>query len=141
MPEQKVSPAVVIAGGLLLGVGAAAAVGLFALARAAPGKGAIGDLNDDGLLDQPDLVILQEYLLGGPISEISPLDEAEFLRRADVNGDGVVDDLDLTALVNIILPPEGYTCPVCGNLFSTLGNLQYHFTNSHPREEIPIDWQ
>lgn len=68
--EVKISPAVVIAGGLLLSVGAA--VGLFALARAAP--------------------------------------------------------------------PEVHTCPVCGDEFSTLEDLQYHFTTSHPRELLPIEW-
>ncbi|MBA7465010.1 hypothetical protein ES707_00171 [subsurface metagenome] len=38
-------------------------------------------------------------------------------------------------------PPEVYTCPVCGDEFGTLEELQYHFTASHPREEIPIEWQ
>lgn len=38
-------------------------------------------------------------------------------------------------------PPEVYTCPVCGAEFSTLEKLQYHFTENHPREEIPIEWQ
>ncbi len=37
--------------------------------------------------------------------------------------------------------PEVYTCPVCGDEFSTLEKLQYHFTMTHPREEIPIEWQ
>lgn len=36
--------------------------------------------------------------------------------------------------------PQVYTCPVCGAEFSTLEELQYHFTMTHPREEIPIEW-
>ncbi len=72
MPEEeRISPAVVIAGGLLLGLGAAVAVAAIALAA----------------------------------------------------------------------PPEVYTCPVCGDEFSTLEDLQYHFTTEHPREEIPIEWE
>ncbi len=38
-------------------------------------------------------------------------------------------------------PPEVYTCPACGAEFSTLEDLQYHFTTEHPREEIPIEWE
>ena len=75
MPEERISPAVVIIGGL--GLGVAAAVGIAALAMAAPP---------------------------------TP-------------------------------PPEGYTCPVCGAEFSTLEELQVHFTTEHPREPIPIEWE
>lgn len=71
MAEERISPAVVIGGGLLLGLGAAVAVAAIALAA----------------------------------------------------------------------PPEVYPCPVCGAEFGTLEELQYHFTTSHPREEIPIEWQ
>ena len=38
-------------------------------------------------------------------------------------------------------PPKVYTCPVCGNEFGTIEDVQYHFTTTHPREEIPIEWQ
>jgi len=61
-------------------------------------RGLIGDLNDDGVVDSEDLHILQVFTAGYPISEISPLEETEFLRRADVNGDGVINALDITAL-------------------------------------------
>ena len=54
--------------------------------------------------------------------------------------------LALAAVVGIAAmamakPPEVYTCPVCGDEFGTLEDLEYHFTTSHPREEIPIEWQ
>lgn len=76
-----------------------------------PPLGLIGDLNDDGVVDKADYDIMVKYLAGYSISEISPLTEAEFLRRADVNADGAVNILDLTALTGIIdeepppLPP------------------------------------
>ncbi len=38
-------------------------------------------------------------------------------------------------------PPRIYTCPVCDAEFSTLEELQYHFTTFHPREPIPIEWE
>lgn len=67
-----------------------------------PPLNSIGDLNDDGTVDWDDVYILINYIVGYPISEISPLSEAEFLRRADVNGDGVVNALDITALETLI---------------------------------------
>lgn len=33
-----------------------------------------------------------------------------------------------------------YRCPVCGEEFSSLEELQSHFTTAHPREPIPIEW-
>lgn len=62
----------------------------------------IGDLNDDGVLNAADLYILQQYIGGYPISQISPLTEDEFLLRADVNLDGVVNSLDVTTLEYLI---------------------------------------
>ena len=67
-----------------------------------PPEGLIGDLDDDGVIDLGDLDILQKYIVGYPISLISPLSEEEFLRRADVNGDGVVNELDIAALETLI---------------------------------------
>ena len=62
----------------------------------APDK--LGDLDDDGKLTQNDITILEYYILEYPISDISPLSEEEFLRRADVNKNGVIDMSDVTAL-------------------------------------------
>jgi hypothetical protein len=61
-----------------------------------------GDLDDDGYVTQADSDILRDYLFGHPISEISPLSEAEFLRRADVNKDGVIDMGDWAEIKQII---------------------------------------
>ncbi|MBA7706848.1 hypothetical protein ES703_115705 [subsurface metagenome] len=55
-------------------------------------------------------------------------------------GLGLVAVVGIAALA-MAAPPEVYTCPVCGAEFGTLEELQYHFTTSHPREEIPIEWQ
>lgn len=104
LEELKVSPALVIVPVGLAGLGILA---LTVMARAAP-PGLIGDLNDDGAVAYDDLTILVSYIGGVPIPEISPLSEVEFLQRADVNGDGVINALDITALEALIVAP-----PVC----------------------------
>jgi hypothetical protein len=40
-------------------------------------------------------------------------------------------------------PPEGYTCPYCGEKFETYDELVAHIMAEHPGERIPIDiiWQ
>ncbi|MBA7636872.1 hypothetical protein ES703_44500 [subsurface metagenome] len=38
-------------------------------------------------------------------------------------------------------PPEAYTCPVCGDKFSTLEALRDHFETEHPHEPIDIIWE
>lgn len=103
MPEEerRISPAIIIPIGL---VGLAAIAGIAALAWSAR-RGAIGDVNDDGVVDWTDAHIIAAYLAMFPISEISPLSEEEFLRRADFNGDGIVDIADVLALA-LTLPPE-----------------------------------
>lgn len=111
MPEERrISPAVAI---IPVGLALAAAVGIYALARAAP-PSLIGDLNDDGVIDLDDLDILQKYIGGYPISQISPLSEVEFLQRADVNGDGVVNALDIPALETLIGEEEPPPPPATG---------------------------
>ena len=67
-------------------------------------------------MDLADLDILAKYIAGYPISEISPLSEAEFLYRADVNGDGVINVLDMTALSHLIgeQPPVEAEFPAVG---------------------------
>ena len=67
-----------------------------------PPVGLLGDLDDDGIVTEADLRILIKYLGGYSISQISPLSETEFLRRADVNQDGKIDAGDYTALERII---------------------------------------
>jgi len=65
-------------------------------------RGQLGDLDDDGAVTEADIDILKKYIFDYPISEISPLSEEEFLRRADVNQDGVIDVGDITAMKIII---------------------------------------
>jgi len=75
------------------------------ISKERPGRTAIngmGDLNNDGWVSQTDIDILSHYMFGYPISEISPLSEAEFLRRADMNGDGFIDAGDITAIKRFI---------------------------------------
>lgn len=60
-----------------------------------PPLGKLGDLNNDGKVDDADMEIITRYMQGEPISAISPLSEAEFWRRADLNKDGVINVLDM----------------------------------------------
>lgn len=91
---------------------ALAAAGLFLLTRKARADVHLGDLDGDGELTYTDLQTLAYYLAAGYdylhylIRE--RLSEKEFLRRADVNRDGVVDEADMVALYELISgkPPE-----------------------------------
>ena len=58
----------------------------------------IGDINDDGYVSSADMLLLKYYIFGFPISQLSPLSEAEFLRRGDVNSDGDVNVADIAAM-------------------------------------------
>jgi len=49
---------------------------------------------------------------------------------------GIAAGMGLVALARAA-PPEVYTCPVCGDEFSTLEDLQDHLTSEHPGELIP----
>ena len=53
----------------------------------------IGDLNEDGLLNILDLVVLINIIL----------EDEDGSPAADVNGDGVYNILDVVTLANIIL--------------------------------------
>jgi len=91
--------------GMLVVGGLAVILSIYFLTREKieiPSTGLIGDLNDDGVVDLADLDILELYIAGYPISQISPLSDAEFLRRADVNGDGRINGGDITALEILI---------------------------------------
>lgn len=78
-------------------------IGLYRAIRDVIIVGLLGDLNDNGIVDEDDISVLQLYILNYPIPQISPLSEAEFLRRADVNGDGVINVLDMAAIAKIIM--------------------------------------
>jgi len=79
-----------------------------------------GDFDDDGVITYKDVSLLEAYLQGGwPAVQAEAeklgielkIDEAEFVRRADVTGDGVVDELDLWFLRDYY--SGYYTVPVC----------------------------
>jgi hypothetical protein len=61
----------------------------------------MGDLNDDGYVNSVD-IMLCGALLSLPASVVSPLSEAEVLRRADLTGDGQINILDILAITNFI---------------------------------------
>lgn len=51
----------------------------------------------------------------------------------------------LAAVVLQIMPvqatPTVYTCPICGEQFTSLAGLEAHFAAAHPSEPIDIIWQ
>ena len=57
-------------------------------------SGVLGDINNDGVLNAIDLVVLQKYLKG----DAWKINEAE----ADINGDGTISNFDVFALLNLI---------------------------------------
>lgn len=72
----------------------------------------MGDLNNDGYVSSVDIKLCGLLMQGYAPSEVSPLSEAELLRRADMNGDGQVNILDILIMTNFIntgelpQPPE-----------------------------------
>jgi len=76
---------------------------LFLVSKAGAEPVRLGDLDNDGVLTEADITILEKYILGFPIEDISPLPEEEFLYRADVNQDGVINMGDAVALERLIL--------------------------------------
>ncbi|MDD5144686.1 MAG: dockerin type I domain-containing protein [Candidatus Pacebacteria bacterium] len=66
-----------------------------------------GDVNFDGVVSDKDSDLVSDYISGfGSLS-------AEELKRADVNGDGDVNNLDLTAFENYIGCAPAYNLPIC----------------------------
>ena len=60
-----------------------------------PNEPMIGDMNDDGVVNVLDVVLLVNSVLNG--------DSANDYPQADVNGDGTLNVLDVVLLINIIL--------------------------------------
>jgi len=52
----------------------------------------VGDINDDGILNVLDIVLMVNMVLDDGYDEI-----------ADMNGDGVINVLDIVTLINTIL--------------------------------------
>lgn len=51
----------------------------------------------------------------------------------------------MMAIVSQMIPvqaaPTVYTCPVCGEEFTTLAELEAHFADAHPSIPINIIWE
>jgi hypothetical protein len=60
-----------------------------------PNEPMIGDMNDDGVVNVLDVVLLVNSVLNGGSANDYP--------QADVNGDGTLNILDVVALISIIL--------------------------------------
>ena len=52
----------------------------------------LGDINDDGLVNVQDIVLIVSYILGALSNE-----------EADLNQDGLINVIDVIQLVNIVL--------------------------------------
>ena len=55
----------------------------------------IGDVNDDGHVNETDVIVLVEYIMGNEPDEFNE-------DAADVNGDGYVNIADVVALTDLI---------------------------------------
>jgi hypothetical protein len=62
----------------------------------------LGDLNNDGFVNSVDIKLVGLLMEGYTVAEVSPLDDAETLRRADVNADGQINILDILVIENFI---------------------------------------
>jgi hypothetical protein len=62
----------------------------------------LGDLNNDGFVSSVDIKLAGLLMSGYTLAEVSPLDDAETLRRADINGDGQVNILDIILMADFI---------------------------------------
>ena len=77
-----------------------------------PPCGNYGDVDGDGYVTENDVNLIIEYAISGwPVE--SPLTESEFVERADVNDDGVVNIGDATVVLNYLLGALT-SFPVCG---------------------------
>ncbi len=59
-----------------------------------PNEPMVGDMNDDGVVNVLDVVMLVSYILSGDTSELD---------GADINNDGDINVLDIVAIVQVIL--------------------------------------
>jgi len=81
-----------------------------------PPCGNYGDLDNDGYVTVNDAILVANYAVGGwsNVSADTPLTETEFVLRAEVNADGVVDMADSTYIANYAMYVQGYdTFPIC----------------------------
>ena len=112
-------------------------------AEAAPEHGLVGDLNNDGIVDQDDQLLLMNYILseGTPDADVliaqSGLTKEEFLRRADVNGDGVINVLDITAMIKLVVSHEEAHRAVEPVIAQGVGALFEAIASGVPLEALP----
>ena len=81
-----------------------------------PPCGNYGDVDNDGYVTVNDAILVANYAVGGwaNVSADTPLTESEFVLRAEVNADGVVDMADSTYIANYAMYVPGYdTFPIC----------------------------
>lgn len=71
--------------------------------------GGVGDPNMDGWVSQADIALTQQFIMG----TITPT--AEQFRRADVNGDGMVNMGDVIRMERYLLGLDS-TFPVCSQV-------------------------
>ena len=84
------------------------------VAQRVPPCDSYGDVDNDGYVSLNDLSLIEIYLSIGwvpPVSNV-PITESEFIRRADIDGDGVIGQSDLDAIWNYVAEVQD-TFPVC----------------------------
>ena len=58
-----------------------------------------GDVNDDGILNIQDLILMIQYVIGN-------IDNIDWLDEGDVNNDEILDILDIVISINTVLEGE-----------------------------------
>ena len=85
----------------------------------------VGDLNGDGTLDEADLTLLKDYLLGKDVT---------LTNSGDLNGDGSVNTLDLIHLYKYLLNNEGNS----SNVMTDAPILTLSKVIAEPGEDVTI---
>ena len=81
-----------------------------------PPCGNYGDVDNSGEVNINDAGLVVQYIQSGwdSVKAQTPLSEAEFRKRADVDGDGVVTDEDYRIIANYAMNVPGFeTFPIC----------------------------
>ncbi|HEX58717.1 MAG TPA: hypothetical protein ENF26_01040 [Methanomicrobia archaeon] len=103
-----------------------------------------GDFDNDGWVTWYDATLLRSYVYGGwaNVKKIAErlgislnIDEGEFVRRADLNGDGIVDERDLWYLENYL--DGNYAVPVCPKPEPRRATREHLFPRLYMRTSFP----
>jgi len=67
--------------------------------------------------------------------------EEDKMMKPMIMGIGAFAGLMIMVGVMGMYAPPVYTCPICGAQFTSMEDMEAHFTSEHPAEPIDIIWQ